>query len=71
MPRKPTFKCRFCHSVVEAKGLCGTCSSFFKRHREQQACRCADCSGQGYSLAIPKLGHGETLTVTIRRGVEE
>ena len=57
--------CKFCHSVTEVPGLCGTCRTFFQRHREAKSCR---CSADGYSFHIPKPKPGQTIRITIEGG---
>lgn len=65
MPKNKSHHCKFCHSVTDAPGLCGTCQAFFKRHREVKACR---CSADGYSFHIPRPEPGQTIRITIEGG---
>lgn len=75
MPKPPTYKCKFCHSVSEHPGLCGTCEKFFSRRRREAAtdelekltCR---CSAEGYAFHIPKPDSGQTIRITIEGGAE-
>lgn len=62
------YACAYCGSRIERRGLCETCRRYFDKHRNRQLCRCAP---GGYSVALPELRAGDTLTITLRREVEE
>ncbi len=62
---KNNHHCRFCRSLTEKPGLCGTCHAFFTRHRESRICA---CHADGYAFHIPKPKPGQTIRIIVEGG---